>query len=203
MKLSAGGQFTARFLVTHPETVKEAVITAAASPRPTYELAWPYGLGEIHTDIEWDAETVRPVDIVPDKQKWLAATQVPLAVIVGLDDIAALPEDLIPGQRGSNRLFIARHWIEDMAAFAEANGLTSHFTIDMITGKGHTMSGLLSFSQAALIQKVKMNAEVENWSSAVCATGQTSNRGLPFPCHIARFRVAGPPGHRDADELEI
>jgi pimeloyl-ACP methyl ester carboxylesterase len=154
MKFSAGGQFTARLLVTHPETVKKAVITAAATyPRPSYELAWPFGLGELHTDIEWDAETVRPVDIVPDKQKWLAATQVPLAVIVGLDDIAALPEDLIPRQRGSNRLFIARHWIEDMAAFTEENGLTSHFTIDMIAGKGHTMGGLLAISQEALIPK--------------------------------------------------
>jgi hypothetical protein len=149
---SAGGQFTARFLVTHPETVKKAVITAAATyPQPTTEVAWPFGMGELHTDIEWDADTVQPVDIVPDKQKWLAATQVPLTVIVGLDDRAGLPPSLLPGQKGGNRLFIAKNWVEDMATFAEANGLTSHFTFDIIAGKGHTMSGLLAFSQEALL----------------------------------------------------
>jgi len=151
---SAGGQFMARFLVTHPESVKQAVITAAATyPQPTSEVAWPFGMGELHTDIVWDDGTVRQVDVMPDEEKWLAATQVPLAVIVGLDDDAALPAELLPGQKGSNRLFIAKNWILDMAAFAEANGLTSHFTLDIIAGKGHTMSGLLAFSQEALISE--------------------------------------------------
>jgi acetyl esterase/lipase len=151
---SAGGQFTARFLVTHPESVKKAVITAAATyPQPNTEVAWPFGMGELHKDIEWDEDTVRQVDIEPDKQKWLAATQVPLTVIVGLNDMAGLPPSLIPGQRGNNRLLIAQNWIEDMATFAEENGLTSHFTFDIIAGKGHTMSGLLAFSQEALVSE--------------------------------------------------
>jgi len=151
---SAGGQFTARFLVTHPETVKRAVITAAATyPQPTAEVVWPFGMGELHSDIEWDDGTVRHVDIVPNEAEWLAATQVPLAVIVGLNDTAGLPPDLLPGQKGDNRLFIAKNWIEDMAAFAEAHGLTSQFTFDIIAGKGHTMSGLLAFSQAALVSE--------------------------------------------------
>jgi poly(3-hydroxybutyrate) depolymerase len=43
---SAGGQFTARFLVTHPDLVRRAVITAAATyPQPDPEIAWPFGLG--------------------------------------------------------------------------------------------------------------------------------------------------------------
>ena len=37
---SAGGQFTGRFLVTHPESVKAAVISSAATyPQPTTEVA--------------------------------------------------------------------------------------------------------------------------------------------------------------------
>ena len=148
---SAGGQFTARFIVTHPEAVKRAVITSAATyPQPHTQIAWPFGMGELHTEIEWDPDTTQSADIVPDQQKWLAATQIPLTVIVGLNDTAELPADLIPGQKGVNRFTIARNWVQDMAAFAEANGLESHFKLELIPGIGHSMSGLLPYSQAAL-----------------------------------------------------
>lgn len=151
---SAGGQFTARFLVTYPETIKKAVISSAATyPQPTTEVAWPFGMGELHADIEWDANTTNHVDIVPDKQRWLAATQVPLTVIVGLNDTAELSPSLIPGQKGKNRYTIARNWIQDMAAFAEANGLESQFELELIPGQGHSMSGLLSYSQEALVSQ--------------------------------------------------
>ena len=151
---SAGGQFTGRFLVTHPETVKKAVITSAATyPQPTTEVAWPFGMGELHTDIEWDTDTIKHVDIVPDKQEWLAATQIPLTLIVGLNDTAELPSSLIPGQKGKNRFVIARNWIQDMAVFAEANGLESRFKLEIIPGQGHSMSGLIPYSQAALVSE--------------------------------------------------
>lgn len=149
---SAGGQFTARFLVTHPETVKKAVITSAATyPQPTTEVAWPFGMGELRTDIEWDAETIQAVDVVPEKQKWLAATQIPLTVFVGLNDTAELPLSLIPGQKGRNRFIIASNWVQDMAAFAEANGLESRFELVIVPGKGHSMSGLIPYSQEAFV----------------------------------------------------
>lgn len=149
---SAGGQFVARFLVTHPEHVKKAVITSAATyPQPNPEVAWPFGMGELHTDIEWDVDTVNHVDIVPDKQKWLAATQIPLTVIVGLNDTAELPS--YPGQKGKNRFAIGRNWVRDMTLFAEENGLESQFQFEMIPGKGHSMSNLLPYSQPALDSK--------------------------------------------------
>jgi hypothetical protein len=93
------------------------------------------------------------VDIVPEKQRWLAATQVPLTVIVGLNDTAELPSSLIPGQKGKIRYIIARNWIQDMAAFAEANGLKSRFELETIPGQGHSMSGLLPYSQEALVSR--------------------------------------------------
>ena len=148
---SAGGQFTGRFLVTHPEALKAAVITSAATyPQPTTEVAWPFGRGELHADVEWDPETVQQVDVVPDKETWLAATQVPLTVIVGLNDTGELPESLIPGQKGTNRYVIARNWVQDMAAFAAANGLESRFRLELVPGIGHSMTGLLPYSQEAL-----------------------------------------------------
>jgi poly(3-hydroxybutyrate) depolymerase len=151
---SAGGQFTGRFLVTHPEYVKRAVISSAATyPQPNTEIAWPFGMGELHADVEWDPDTVLHVDIVPDEQTWLAATQVPLTVIVGLNDTGELPRSLVPGQKGSNRYVIARNWVQDMAAFAEANGLESRFRFEIVPGVGHSMTGLMPYSQEALISQ--------------------------------------------------
>ena len=151
---SAGGQFVGRFLVTHPAIVKRAVITSAATyPQPTTDVPWPFGMGELHTDIEWDEETSNHVDIVPEKEKWLAATQIPLTVIVGLNDTAELPIELIPGQKGRNRGVIAQNWIQDMAAFAEANGEESNFRFDLIPGIGHSMSGLMPYSQDAILSE--------------------------------------------------
>ena len=147
---SAGGQFAARFVVAHPEQVKKVVITAAATyPQPNPEVAWPFGLGELHADIEWNAATTRRVDVTPDKQKWLAATQVPLTVIVGLNDTAELPA--FPGQKGKNRFGIGRNWVLDMASFAGENGLECRFKFEMAPGAGHSMSGLLPYSQKALL----------------------------------------------------
>jgi poly(3-hydroxybutyrate) depolymerase len=148
---SAGGQFAASFLVAHPEAVRSAVITSAATyPQPDPEVTWPFGMGALITGIEWDIDTVKGVDIVPDREKWLAATQVSLTVIVGLEDRTGLPLSLIPGQKGRNRLTIARNSVKDMAAIAEENGLQSRFKIDIIPGQGHSMTGLLPCSQEAL-----------------------------------------------------
>jgi hypothetical protein len=76
---------------------------------------------------------------------------VPLTVIVGLEDISELPLAYIPGQKGRNRLTIAHNWVTDMAAFAEENGLESRFSLGTIPGIGHSMIGLLPYSQEALV----------------------------------------------------
>ena len=84
---SAGGQFVAMLLVTHPERVDVAVITAAATyPQPDEDVAWPHGMGELHTVIDWDGGVTRQEDVIPARQKWLEATHVPLTVLVGLND---------------------------------------------------------------------------------------------------------------------
>ena len=134
--------------------MKKAVITSAATyPQPDAEVAWPFVMGELHTEIVWDPNTVKRVDVVPDPSKWLAATQVPLTVIVGLNDTGELPPSLIPGQKGKNRFTIARNWVQDMAAFAQANGLESRFTLEIVPGIGHSMIGLMPYSQAALVSR--------------------------------------------------
>ena len=149
---SAGGQFVGRFLVTHPERVERAVITAAVTyPQPNLEVTWPYGMGELHTQIEWDENTIRQEDVVPDPQKWLEATQIPLTVLVGLNDVTEQLQR--PGQKGINRVLIAKNWVEDMKSFARENDLECNYGYDFIAGKGNSMVGLVDFSQAAMSAK--------------------------------------------------
>lgn len=151
---SAGGQYTARFVVTHPTEVKAAVITSAATyPQPDPAIAWPFGMGELHTTITWDDGTSRKVDVVPDRETWLAAAQVSLTVIVGLNDTAELPLELIPGQKGRNRFVIGQNWVQDMQNFAQGAGVESRFKLAIIPGIGHSMSNLLPYSQAALLDE--------------------------------------------------
>jgi len=149
---SAGGQFVGRFLVTHPERVKRAVITAALTyPQPNSYVAWPYGMGELHTEIEWDAHTVRQEDVIPDLQKWLEATQIPVTVLVGQNDVSKQLQR--PGQKGTNRLVIGKNWVDDMKALAVDYDLECDYKFSTIPGKGHSMYGLVEFSQEAIISK--------------------------------------------------
>jgi pimeloyl-ACP methyl ester carboxylesterase len=151
---SAGGQFVGRFLVTHPEMVEKAVITAAVTyPQPNPDVAWPYGMGELHTQIEWDENTIRTEDVIPDEQKWLEATQIPLTVLVGLGDMSEQLER--PGQKGPNRVMIGKNWVQDMILFAEENGLECHWKFEVVPGKGHSMFGLAPFSQEALVSMLR------------------------------------------------
>jgi poly(3-hydroxybutyrate) depolymerase len=149
---SAGGQFVARFLVTHPETVKKAVITAAATyPYPTMDILWPYGMGELYTTLTWDSRNTFNVVITPDEETWLAATQVPVSVIVGLDDNQEQPAR--PGQQGNTRFMIGRNWVKEMCNFAAAHEVECLIRSEMIPAKGHSMTGLVPFSQAAMISE--------------------------------------------------
>lgn len=149
---SAGGQYVSRFLVSHPELVQTAVISAAVTyPQPDPAVAWPYGMGALSSEIEWEDGTKAQVEITPDQKKWLDATQVPVKVIVGLDDLE--PQLSRPGQEGNVRLTIGQNWVKSMGEFSAENNLESQIVFEAIPGKGHSMLGLLPFCQDALIQE--------------------------------------------------
>jgi len=92
--------------------------------------------------------TTSQVEITPDLDKWLAATQVQTKVIVGLNDLE--PQLSRPGQEGRVRLAIGQNWVDAMGEFAADKGLESQITFEAIPGKGHSMLGLLPYSQNAL-----------------------------------------------------
>jgi len=148
---SAGGQYTARFVVTHPHRIKGAVITAPATyPQPNPDIAWPYGLDELHTRLQWhspDAKT--PVDVVPDLDNWLTATTLPVTVIVGMNDLEWQPDRT--GQKGNSRVSIARNWVKDMNNFAAEHNVDGNIKLSLIPNLGHSSIGLLPHSEAALL----------------------------------------------------
>lgn len=149
---SAGGQFVGRFLVTHPELVNRAVISAAVTyPQPDPAVHWPYGMGPLSSAIVWEDGTTAQVEVNPDLNNWLDATQIQTSVIVGLNDLE--PQLSRPGQEGQVRLAIGQNWVAAMANFAEGHGLESQITFEAIPGKGHSMLGLLPYCQAALLSE--------------------------------------------------
>ena len=146
---SAGGQYVGRFLVSHPELVERAVISAAVTyPQPDTAVSWPYGIGALSSEIAWEDGTTTQVEITPEKEKWLQATQVKTKVIVGLNDLE--PQLSRPGQEGKVRLAIGRNWVKAMGEFAAENALESQIVFEAIPGAGHSMLGLLPFCQDAL-----------------------------------------------------
>ena len=87
------------------------------------------------------------MEVTPNQEKWLAATQVDLKVIVGLNDLELQLQR--PGQEGRVRLAIGKNWVAAMGEFAAENGLESRISFEAIPGKGHSMLGLLPYCQAA------------------------------------------------------
>lgn len=89
---SAGGQFANRYLVRHPDRLLGAVVGAAGRfAFPNKEVSWHYGMGSILHQSEWHDGEPLEVDITPDPQGWVQATQLPVTVIVGDQDRAPQP----------------------------------------------------------------------------------------------------------------
>ncbi|MBN1660339.1 MAG: alpha/beta hydrolase [Anaerolineae bacterium] len=147
---SAGGQFAARFLVTHPERLHGAVISAPVTyPHPDPDIAWPFGLAPFDGTLQWtDPPGETPARVEPDPTTWLAGVQVPAVVVVGLNDLE--PQLAWPGQRPTNRVTIARDWVAEMEAWASAHGIESRIELSMIPGLGHSAYGLLPHCQQAM-----------------------------------------------------
>jgi pimeloyl-ACP methyl ester carboxylesterase len=114
---SAGAQFAARYLVTHPERLEDVVLSApSAFPFPDPAIPWPHGM----------AAVVRggPV-FVPRPAAWLAAaSEVSVSVLVGSRDTESRPA--APGQQGSTRIERAIAWVDSMCRQAEAHGRGIH-----------------------------------------------------------------------------
>ncbi|MBM3289118.1 MAG: alpha/beta hydrolase [Candidatus Hydrogenedentes bacterium] len=124
---SAGGQFAARFAVTHPERLRAVCLSAPGNyPRPSKDIEWPYGIKNC-----------------PNPAGFVLANIVPMAVVVG-----ELDTDTDPGamggqyQVGANRVERALRWVDAMREYAQLNDQTSRTELIVVSGIGHSSAGL-------------------------------------------------------------
>lgn len=82
---SAGAQFANRYLVRHPHRVIASSFSAPAwFALPTNQHKWPLGMAPRQYTSQWPGEsTAQVIDIRPLSSTWLAASQLPVEVVVG------------------------------------------------------------------------------------------------------------------------
>jgi pimeloyl-ACP methyl ester carboxylesterase len=138
---SAGAQFAARHLVTHPQRLDEVILSAPSSfPMPDPGIPWPNGMAPARTS-----------GFSPPAAGWLlAATEVRVRVLVGSRDTERRPA--APGQQGATRIERAAAWVESMRRHAQGAGKAT--SIRLITGKGldHDEEAMAAPAQEILAQ---------------------------------------------------
>jgi len=149
---SAGGQFVNRYVVSHPDRIKAAVISAAGRfTYPNSNVEWPYGMTPIQRVIEWtDPGHNTHVDITRDRAGWLQAAQLPMTVVVGDRDTDLQPQR--PGHTGRTRIEFAQNWVNEMNSFANANGKVGVVRYVLVPGVGHDSRGLTPVCQEELFR---------------------------------------------------
>jgi pimeloyl-ACP methyl ester carboxylesterase len=157
---SAGAQFAARYLVTHPERLEEVVLSApGAYPFPDPALSWPDGMAAVVRDhLSGSRADGKAPDraagavFIPRPEGWLAAaSEVSVNVLVGSQDTEPQPPE--PGQQGSTRIERAIAWINSMHRHAKASGRTPRIRLVQAEGLDHDETVMAIPAQAILAQK--------------------------------------------------
>jgi hypothetical protein len=145
---SAGGQFAARYLVTHPSRLRHAILSAPSTyPYPDSTVAWPNGMAPVIRDAQSGSRAGARYS--PDPAGWLqAASQVPVTVLVGSRDTEPRPPS--PGQSGNTRLERAKAWVLAMKRLAESNGKTPTVRLVIAPGLDHDEAAIAVPAQRIL-----------------------------------------------------
>lgn len=145
---SAGGQFVNRYVVTHPERIIRAVISAAGRySYPTTSSKWPYGAGNLSKTLKWNDGTKKRVNITKPLRKYaLAARKV--SIVIGSKDIKTQPKR--PAHIGNTRIEIANSWANQMNNNAKRYGVDGSVNVHVIPDIGHSSSKLTPHCVKAL-----------------------------------------------------
>jgi pimeloyl-ACP methyl ester carboxylesterase len=157
---SAGAQFSARYLVTHPGRLEAVVLSApGAYPWPDPALPWPDGMAPVVRDeLSGSAAGGKAPDqaagsvYAPRPAGWLdAASDVFVAVLVGTRDTDTQPAE--PGQLGSTRIERATEWVDSMHRHARAGGRTPAIQLVQAEGLDHDEAAMAIPAQEILARK--------------------------------------------------
>lgn len=156
---SAGAQFAARYLVTHPGRLEEVVLSApSAYSFPDPALPWPDGMAAVvrdqlsgsRADGKAPGQAAGAI-FVPRPTGWLAAaSEVSVSVVVGSRDTEPRPPE--PGQQGSTRIERAIAWVDSMHRYAEANDRASTIRLVQADGLDHDEAAMAIPAQQILAQ---------------------------------------------------
>ena len=143
---SAGGQFASRYLVTHPDRLKSAIISSPKwVPYPNPAELWPNGMGERRRSVRWPGEsTDQNIEVKPDPRGWMKASQLPTLVIVGEQDTEPY--------NGTDHVKQATDWVNAMQALPAWEGGTKRIELQIVHGIGHN-SGELARAAMPFLQK--------------------------------------------------
>lgn len=147
---SAGGQFACRYLVTHPDRLTDAVISAPseyAFPDPA--VPWPHGTAGLPETADWIA----------------AATQVRVTVLVGTADLD--PRPIAPGHAGATRLERAEAWVTAMRQCAVDNRLHPRINLRQVEGVHHDESSMNRAAQHLLADRWRRSAVLRHPDASV------------------------------------
>lgn len=148
---SAGGQFTCRFLVRHPDQIASAVVGSAGRfSYPNPSANWPYGAGPTSGTIRWSETETRKIDVKPNLDSWARAATLPVFAVVGADDVEPQPKR--PGHRGTTRVELAQSWIDDMNKLAAERGANGTAQVIVVPRNGHNGADLPTAAQSAFMK---------------------------------------------------
>jgi pimeloyl-ACP methyl ester carboxylesterase len=140
---SAGGQFVNRFVVTHPDKIIRAVISAAGRySYPTTSSKWPYGAGHLSKKLKWKDGSKTNVSVSKSLRDYaLAARKV--SIVIGSKDTKVQPKR--PAHKGATRIELAKSWAREMNQNAERYGVSGNVKVSLVQGVGHSSSALTPY----------------------------------------------------------
>jgi poly(3-hydroxybutyrate) depolymerase len=144
---SAGAQFANRYLVRHPHRVIASSFSAPAwFSLPSNKHKWPLGMAKRQYTAHWPGEIVgQAIDVRPQSSTWLAATQIPIEVVVGELDLDKMRH--VDGIGGDTHVDRAKFWVESMNKFAQEHAQTGNVQLNIVSGVGHNYGKLARVSQ--------------------------------------------------------
>jgi pimeloyl-ACP methyl ester carboxylesterase len=164
---SAGGQFVAHYVVTHPDRVRSAVISAPAwLPFPTVDDTWPRGLAPRRSVGRWPGEDQdQVVEMVPKPEAFLAAAQLPLLATAGALDLEPLQHNASQG--GDTHVARVESWAKAMRTYAKDQGTTAKVACVIVPNVGHRADDMARASMPFLLSQMQQARQTPARSPAV------------------------------------
>lgn len=150
---SAGGQFTNRYVVTHPQRILRATISAAGRfSYPSKDIKWPYGAGDLSKKIKWDNGAIVNRERVTKSLFNYALAAAKIAIVIGSRDTK--PQPSRRGHIGTTRIDYSQSWAKAMNKNARMYGKEGKVSVNIVNGIGHDSKKLTRYCADILFSDI-------------------------------------------------